>query len=443
MTDITPVTNSANNIHILTATASDSHILSTQTLTFTIDTLVTSIFTSGNSLYVLFPSSYSKWIARAQTMSTSTDCSFMVTSTSTNLASACTFISQRILKIDVGAITNQLFTITLNNVKTPPAVPEGKFNQYRFKMFVADASQNTVTYYTFTDFSPHFTLTANPALVSLSWNSYGLSVSDSFFTLTPAAANEVIIVQKGYYSKVVELRQSIYPNNFRTSLNLSLSNYVNTSFTASMGTLAVTLGKPTAYFRLAAATTTSTGLYVLEFNKVGDTNNVYTNIPPLTVVVQNTQCALTTSSTTYTLPIGGMTLPIMIDALNCIPVTSINISVAFTGTGNSEFSVHTDLSTSMLTKDSDDGQIYFVFRHTAGSLIAGNSVTADFTISGTDSAHYAAIASVTLTLLDAATFQTVPTATALSSPTLSGNTATLQLQCSQASRIYWGVSVYP
>ena len=84
-----------------------------------------------------------------------------------------------------------------------------------------------------------------------------------------------------------------------------------------------------------------------------------------------------------------------------------------------------------------------MFKHTAGSLIAGNSVGASFAISGTASAHYAAIPAITLTLLDASTFQTVPTATALSAPSLSGNTASLQLQCSQASRIYWGVSVYP
>ena len=52
------------------------------------------------------------------------------------------------------------------------------------------------------------------------------------------------------------------------------------------------------------------------------------------MVVQNTQCALVTASTTYTLPLGGMTLPVIIDAINCIPVSDINITVAFTGTGN-------------------------------------------------------------------------------------------------------------
>lgn len=95
-----------------------------------------------------------------------------------------------------------------------------------------------------------------------------------------------------------------------------------------------TLGKTTAYFRIAAFTNTSAGLYTLEFDKTGDTNNVYTNIPPLTLVVQNTLCALTTDAMTYTLPIGGNNLPIIINAINCMPISTINITVAITGTGN-------------------------------------------------------------------------------------------------------------
>ena len=75
--------------------------------------------------------------------------------------------------------------------------------------------------------------------------------------------------------------------------------------------------------------------------------------------------------------------------------------------------------------------------------MAGNSVTATISISGTDSTYFAAIPSFTLTLVDATTFQTFPTGTALSAPTLSANTATFQLQCSQASRIYWGLGIYP
>ena len=177
------------------------------------------------------------------------------------------------------------------------------------------------------------------------------------------------------------------------------------------------------------------GLYTLVFTKSGDTNSRYTTIPPLTLVVQSTLCSLTTDAATYTLPIGGSTLPVLINAINCIPTNSITIGVTFTGTGNSEFSVNRDLSSLVLTSASVDGQIYIIVKHTAGSLVAGNSVTAVFTITGTNNAYYSTIPSITLTLVDPTTFQTFPTATALASPTLNANTATLLLQCSQTSLV--------
>ena len=287
-------------------------------------------------------------------------------------------------------------------------------------------------------------MTTNPNLISLSWDYHSLAVTDSLFTLT-SLGSQVITVKQGYYSNVIELRQSIYPENFKATLDLSFSNFANKF--VPIKPLQVVLGKPTAYFQLAAAdTSTSPGLYTLQFSKAGDTNNAYTNIPPLTLVVQNTQCSLTTNANTYTLPIGGMTLPIVIDAINCIPITSINFTVTFTGTGNTQFSVDNDRSTLALTSSSVDGQLYFILKHTvptSGSLVAGNSVTATITITGTDSAYFAAIPAFTLTLVDATTFQTFPTGTALSTPTLSTNTAAFQLQCSQASRIYWGLGIYP
>jgi len=225
---------------------------------------------------------------------------------------------------------------------------------------------------------------------------------------------------------------------------LAISNYPTNFLTIQP--LTVNLGTPTAYYRFAATGLTSTGLYILQFTKSGDTKNVYTNIPPLTLVVQNTLCALTTDANTYTLPIGGQTLPIIINAIGCIPTSNISLSVTFSANSSGKFTVNTDLSNLLLTSTSVDGQLYIIIKHTAsgvGSLVAGNSVTATITISGASSAFYTTIPSITLTLVDPTTFQTFPTGTALSAPTLSGNKATFQLQCSQSSRIYWGIGLYP
>jgi len=452
LTDVSPSATVPTDFVVLSTVVSNSYILDLQTVDISVDMLVPTIFSSATSLYVLFPASYAQWITRSYPIpvaypadpTTGQVCEFNETSLTTNYATTCTFISQRILKIDLNPVTARYFTLRLMNIHTPAAVPNGKFNQYRFKLFLAGASEQTVSHYSFTDYSHHLTLTTNPALIALSWRYHSLSVSNSLFTLT-ALGNEVITVQQGYYSKVVELRQSIYPSNFKATLDLAVSNYP-TEF-VPLTPLTVTLGKPTAYFRLAAKdATTAPGLYTLQFSKMGDTNNAYTNIPPLTLVVQNIQCSLKTAANTYTLPIGGMTLPIVIDATNCIPIDSINFTMTFVGTGYTQFSVNTDLSNMVLFSTSADGKLYFVVRHSipaSGSLVAGNSVIATISITGVNSAFYAAIPTFTLTLVDATTFQTFPTGNALSAPTLSTNTATFQLQCSQASRIYWGIGIYP
>jgi hypothetical protein len=53
------------------------------------------------------------------------------------------------------------------------------------------------------------------------------------------------------------------------------------------------------------------------------------------------------------------------------------------------------------------------------------------------------MASVALTVVDSSPYQTLPTATALTNPSLSYNRATFTLQCSMASKIYWGLGLYP
>jgi len=222
-------------------------------------------------------------------------------------------------------------------------------------------------------------------------------------------------------------------------LNSELANY----FSYLGNQLNVNLGSSVAYFKIAANYSASPGLYTLKFSKTGDTKSVYTNIPPLSLVVQSTRCQLNTAALNYQLPLGGSTLPIIINAVSCIPIDHIIIGVTFTGTGNTFISMNNDLSSIRLSSTSIDGQLYFVFQHRLGSLVAGNTVTVSFTITGPNSASYMTIPSITLTLISTATFSNAPTATGLAAPILTGNTATFRLQCNQHSMIYWGIGLYP
>jgi len=147
---------------------------------------------------------------------------------------------------------------------------------------------------------------------------------------------------------------------------------------------------------------------------------------------------LTTKEPSYTIPVGGYSLPIIIEAFNCIPMSGINFTVT---TNSTEVTLQTDLSNTYLDSSSKDGRVFMVLRHN-GVLAAGASVTLTINITGTNMASYGLIPIVSLTLISTSVV-TIPSALALSNPTLTLNTAAFNLQCSVASTVYWGLGIYP
>lgn len=113
------------------------------------------------------------------------------------------------------------------------------------------------------------------------------------------------------------------------------------------------------------------------------------------------------------------------------------------GLSSTIISVDNDLSSVKLSKSVIDGNLYIILKHNGGNLPVGSTVTVTFTISGTYAIHYNTIPSITLTVVDPASYQTLPVATSLAAPILSTNIVSFRLQCSQASVIYWGLGIYP
>jgi hypothetical protein len=103
---------------------------------------VTSVFTSGEKIYLELPFSYSEWIKRSDTLTTgaSGNCYLEKTGAGVNLATNCVYISKRVLKITVSPYTDQFFTLKIKNLKSPSYLPVGKNNQYRFNLFCVTAS---------------------------------------------------------------------------------------------------------------------------------------------------------------------------------------------------------------------------------------------------------------------------------------------------------------
>ncbi len=95
-----------------------------------------------------------------------------------------------------------------------------------------------------------------------------------------------------------------------------------------------------------------------------------------------------------------------------------------------------------LDKNVLDGTLYIVLKH-SGTLPANSIITGTFDITGPNALQYINIPTITITLIDPSSYQTLPVATALTAPTLSSNKAIFRLQCNQASTIYWGLGIYP
>lgn len=119
--------------------------------------------------------------------------------------------------------------IKISNLLTPMRIPVGKENEMRWKIYTTSTSAETViNRYSFTDHSHNVILTVDKNLISLDWYQYSVSpfISPNALVLLPST----FIVYIGYYSNVFELRHALYPSNFLSQINLTLSNLPAVNF---------------------------------------------------------------------------------------------------------------------------------------------------------------------------------------------------------------------
>lgn len=226
-------------------------------------------------------------------------------------------------------------------------------------------------------------------------------------------------------------------------MNFSIVNYNPLGFIVRPVS-STQLGYSQTMYRMTAdPILTQPVMYTLQFSKANDTLNMYSLVPPLKIVVSTAQCVLSALESIYTLAIGGTTLPIIINASQCIPLNNISISMTYSAL-SSELTASHDLSNIVLTSDSMDGLYYLQVVHTPGLLTNGTNISLSFSLTGPQSFYYAAISPVTLTAITIDPTLGVPVAVLpqITSNNVSSST-TFQLQCSMPSTVYWAVGLAP
>lgn len=218
VTDSAPSAVPTNEIIIESVFASTNHISKRHILELKVDTL-NNIVTAGATLYLMFPGGYSQWITRTQTVDVSLGHCWVETlaNAGTNIATQCTFISKRVLKLVVSSAPGSSLTIRIGNLFTPLEVSEGKQNHLRWKLWTTtDGTETTINRYSFIDHSQYFMPALDKSLLGLQWLQHEVipfvSPTDLQIVSGP------LIIYKGYYSRFFELRQDDYPDVFASQI---------------------------------------------------------------------------------------------------------------------------------------------------------------------------------------------------------------------------------
>lgn len=61
-----------------------------------------------------------------------------------------------------------------------------------------------------------------------------------------------------------------------------------------------------------------------------DPLNTYSPLPTLNIAIRGTKCQINAQDSVANIPVGGMSLPIIFDFYNCIPIDDIQIEAVFT-----------------------------------------------------------------------------------------------------------------
>ncbi|KAL4471698.1 hypothetical protein ABPG74_008591 [Tetrahymena malaccensis] len=378
----------------------------------------------------------------------------------TNLAQECDFLSSRLIIIKrnsqspSSASTSNSFVLAIQNLPTPNYVPPLVKNNIRFLLYNSYGLSNLfdqyVDYMGLNYQGGVVSFNSDPNRQNLGWYIYNLvknidpANSNNNVVAQNFESNGVVYVYIGYYKKLIQLQPD---NQNAFSLNMNITFSGNTSkFSFKPNTFNAISGNTMMQFSMAALQTTPTGIEILNANKIGDPQNVYTPIPPLKVIISGQLCQINSRFSTYNIPIGGFSLPIELDFFNCMPVNDITYTPIFNNLSSNNLNIASQYLVNTVTSSKLDPRMFFVIQEISKDRSKiGNAITLDFKIGGTNGQSYQTPVDITLILVDPnqSSYSLSPVASQIPSVQIGQNNVTFSMQCSQPSIIFWVVGLNP
>lgn len=338
-----------------------------------------------------------------------------------------------LLILDTDPLNNVALNYTLNivDILTPrrPSLLT-KFSREDIRIFLTSDNQ-TVTYTTASG--------SRNSTKFIAWSDESSSNVLGWVDNNKNDVNNYLTVSIGQFSTYPGLK-SVSGSNFNNTFSFIFAGSNATGFSAP-GPLYIQTGTSLSQFYIAAKETTRPGRYYLDNTKTGDSRNEF-HIPIVDVRVVESQCSVTISTKSIKIPIGGISLPLVIDFRNCIPLTDVSVLANITSGGDLGLSFKeqsTSLQSLKFDTLSKNYQLYFYLNcKDLNKNITSGTGSIEFKLSGTDAKYYTSIDQVTVNILAAPTEQ--PSLDSLTATPVAGNVA-ISVACSQMGSIYYALGI--
>ncbi|KRW99768.1 hypothetical protein PPERSA_07845 [Pseudocohnilembus persalinus] len=369
-----------------------------------------------------------------------------------NYAASCVFISRKIMEIVIGVQDNNnqsgsgveitQYKIKLNQMYTPNYLPSYYNNMMKLKVFTVD-SNNQITNYALNYQPDVVTVYKDPNLIDFTWDSYNYYKDDQDTVYETFVSDRTSNIYIGYYKTFVILNpddQGVYQTDFK----FKLSGDFTDSMSYRYKDFTILDGDSALRFSLAAKTGSYSGVYTLEAEKTsGDSQNLYTQLPPLEIIVRGDTCdQVNPKVPSIEVPVGGVPLPIIIDLYNCIPVNDLKLSVIVS---DSNLVLNSTISqVEFVTEDQKDTQLFVsLYDQSGGSSFGdGDYVTVSFGFTGTNAQNFESPFDLQLIYYNPLSIdKQKPIALDINNLKLNENKVTFDLQCDQPSTMFWAIGL--